>query len=576
MGKLEMFFKSVCDYKLSNHSNYLQFSNQEFFGVYLRDIISIVENSIENNLKNSYSHILINKFYNFMLKDKVFKRVDYLEYSRLLLKLKEYSENNSTPKKEQFLYFSNLKNKFLYPYEKELIKLFKEECQKETMTDEDYMYYISDNVLNFLLLIHDQRYLKYTIIDKFDKFESTVEMIDFLVYGKDTLDIDVKVIYYDKEFISYLDSSDQKYKIVNDELYLAIHDGGRRDFYSIINEQLRRIDSLMNIYRLYNDSQVDYDRTSSLTISSVYFDETITISFSSIYEYPKNRLESKNFKYISNNLLKLKDIDDALYRKLINVISYAVKNKNVISVNAFIDNWISLESVSSICTTKNDSTIENVVRFATETITHKLISTDINYILKDRRRKKMTFEDFVSKSINGTISEFIEQEHDSYKRYILTQYSKKFSDFKKLKEFFSYVESLIEKDLIKIYIIRNEFVHENNINLHYINEGKKLKSILLYSIDMVFKNLDQKIDYTDKTSISLENAIYSNIKSRFEYRVNALRILTENIKTRDVQLKIELDPNGKFDHIIVNMLLGNMNLLKVYNSPSEYKSRIKR
>lgn len=572
MNEFESYFLSFVKYKLSNHNNYLQFSNQECFPMYIRDIMKILSNNIVNNLNNNYSNIMINRFYDFMIKDQILNNIDLLGFSSLVIKLKLFAENNATSKEDQYVYFEALKRKYLIPYEKELFNMVVKEIEGPSGDFERY-HYLSENMLNILIFIHDYRFLKYCFFDK-DRFQSISEVINHLFFGKDDINIFIPVKNNDSFFLDFLDSSSQKYEFKDEILYLALHDGSRTNFYSIVVEQMRRIDSLMNLYRLFHDTKTDYYMGKNLIIESVFFDAKIEMLFQDVLMYQKNKLQSKNFNTLANNLNSLKELDGNLYRKLINSISYAEKNRDEISINSFIDNWISLESLTSICNFKNSNTLDSVIRFVSEAIISKMIMTDLNYIFKDSRRSKMNIETFTKMSLNKTISYYIDKETDLYKKHILINYSVVLSDIKLLNKYFKKIELNLERDLTRIYTIRNEFVHENNININFLIEGKKLKFILLMLMDEVFKNLDQKIDHEDQTLFGRGRDIYTTIRLKYENREHLFKLLSEKTVLRDLNLSsIVSKMDISYDLLVTNIILNNKHLFKEYVPKKEYENK---
>ena len=153
----------------------------------------------------------------------------------------------------------------------------------------------------------------------------------------------------------------------------------------------------------------------------------------------------------------------------------------------------------------------------------------------------------------------------------LKKLAKIFSSPKKLQEQFAKVEKLLSLDLLRIYILRNEYVHASNLQAFNSMQQIKLKHLLPLSIDEFFKIFNNRIG-KDIISFDLIFDIFTEILSKYDIRQTSFKLINDKVRWANgkiiLDLKIE-DLDISLDKYIFNVLKNNNNLFKNY-VPKEF------
>ena len=129
-------------------------------------------------------------------------------------------------------------------------------------------------------------------------------------------------------------------------------------------------------------------------------------------------------------------------------------------------------------------------------------------------------------------------------------------------------------DVLRIYMLRNEYVHESNLTAFHSMQSYKLKNYLTLLIDEFFKGLALKTGTTYVSDFGYTYDIFTKIIEKNQMRELLLQYLCENRKTKNERNSLEiLEINSSISRyeVMINIVLNNTNLLKKYKNSEEYK-----
>lgn len=570
--KIEEFFLTMLDSCTCNYTSYLNMPNNDGFSYCLKEIIHTLENNIKNNVNNNYVKQLICNFYTYMQGDIVFKEVDKIQYSKLMLNLKQYSEGDKTSKQEQFTYFEHLYRVYRFCYKEKLYKIIIDSYDRPKNKYDDYFKIFSCFISELLADGVSYKYLGYILSQyRNDKFTSFKEFLEYLNYGnKDGFDIYIPIKNVLDKNIEYLRSNGQQIELIEGKHYCKVYYNKCIDFYLIIRHNMTRIESMFNMLRLYSKSIIDFAMDDKIIIESQYFKEKVYITFSEIICYKGITPFYKHLDMTLASLEKLKDIDKYLYHKVLNIISYAEKDKDIMNQSSYVDNWISLET---LCSLSGRKTGYDAVEFVLPSIlAAKLISSNLTDLLKKSYigKNKILLEKFVQNSNDGIID--LGSINNIYYQYSICNYYETLRDMSKLRKKFEEVEKRVRLDLLRIYMLRNEYVHESNVHAFVSMQQIKLKNLLSLALDEFFKMLNRRIN-SEYSELGLNYEIFTQLLNRSEVREIAFKMLLDkNCKVGgNISLNTTIENENVEKHeFIFNVIKGNMNLLKKYIPASEY------
>lgn len=327
---------------------------------------------------------------------------------------------------------------------------------------------------------------------------------------------------------------------------------------------------MFNMLRLYCRSDIDFETEGDIIVESRFFDEQELISFSEIICYKGLTPYYKHLEGTLESLDKLKDIDKVLYHKVLNIISYAEKDKDICNQSSYVDNWISLETLCNLSGRK--SGYESVEMNMPRILASRIIINDITDALRKsyRGKYKLILEKFIVKSINNDID--IKPINSVYNIFRICNYAEILQDVAKLKAKYEEVENRIRLDLLRIYMLRNEYVHESNVHAFHSMQQVKLKNLLSIALDEFFKTLNRRIGL-EYSNLGLNYEIFTQLLSRCEAREIAFKVLLEkNCRVGNniiLSTTLENEEIG-MQEFILNVLKGNLNLFRKYVPSSEY------
>lgn len=260
---------------------------------------------------------------------------------------------------------------------------------------------------------------------------------------------------------------------------------------------------------------------------------------------------------IASTLTSLKALyenENSLYYQINNILSYAEKDNDFMSVSSFVDHWIALESIIKLSEEKNG--FDGAIYYIPKALAVQYFRKDLNAVLK---YYKCSVEDFAVSVCNKDESRFVKAKNP-YVRYRLHQYFEILSDKKKFVDTINEIESGLSNDLMRIYIIRNEYVHASNIRASNTMEKYKVKRLLSDFLDTFFKSLHAHIK-NEHYKVSGAN-IFSDILKRYNTRSQMFRVLRGEYKLDGKLYGLcNLTLSTSYDKILANIILDRVFLL---------------
>jgi|GEM_PF-3123850 len=575
--RIEVYFSYQISNSFNQNSSYLRMPNNNSFKYCLKEILYTLKQAIDTNQNNIYSDKLIKNFYHFMSSDVIFKEVNELQYKSLMLRLKDYTENPQQ-KKQQYAFFELIDKRYSQDYFNLLVEKIKESYMKPVNDwghyDRLFSLFINELLANGLSL----QYLLY--INRSKNFKSFIHLIDFLAKGNlETYDIWLPLKNCNEKTIEFLKANEQviEKKIISgkETICCKVYENYTIDFVNVIRFHQLRIESMLNILRIYTKTDVDFAYAENALIGSKYFEIEEEIPFESILKYKGNIPYSKHLNNLIKNLNALCDYDKNSYHKLLNIISYTERDKDFVNTSSFVDNWIALESMCSLSGIKQG--YEAVLLYVDKIISSKIVCKDLTNLLigaYKKYHKQLNIEGFVDFIYDKNFETEMNKIPNDYYRFHLKKYAVILKEPKKLREFFDEIERQFEVDLLRIYMLRNEYVHESNLSAFHSLQHYKIKNILSLLIDEFFKQLHQRISKKDVSIYGITFEIFNHFTNKHTNKVVALRVLTEDLYVAKKKINLTVDyKNIKvgYNTFVVNLLLNNTDLFKKYISKEDYE-----
>ena len=601
----EEFFITMMESKFSGSTSYVEMPNNNCFRFCLKECIYCLsknENK-ESNIRD-YSIAVFNNFHKFMQKDIIFKNINDFEYRNLLLKLKHYSEgSNNEVSKQKLAYFDRINNYYSKKYFEKWYLMLIELYNNESPLDFDDLYFIENVFFNELLALKmNYQFIGYSLeLYKKGKFNNILDYIKYLYYhNRDNMEIYIPLKNCSEKDLKFL-RKNQEIIIIESVVYCKTYETRFIDFYSWIEKQIIRIESLFNALRFYTESELDFDLENEIIIHSSYFDDKIKIPFKNIISYSNKLVNYSNMPTLMESLNKLKQVDNTLsfndditdeganidnklksgtkrintefnesrkilYYKILNILSFVEKDKDYLNHNSFVDNWSALETLCGLSGIK--SGYEAVKYFVPKIIRSKIILKDINdvfYRYFSVSNPSFRAQQFITCIKNGNF-EFA-RINNAYFMYKLKNYEKVFKSIKTFENYLKNIEDIISYDIMRIYMIRNEYAHDSNLNVFNSMQQYKLKVIVPLVLDEFFKVLNKNIDNFD-TEEGLSFDVFSDILQRYDAQCGAFELIDKGLKINNGGKDLKIDVKNytiKEDEFIFNVLKNNTQPFKKYN-----------
>lgn len=141
-NNFDVFFITLLDSRTNRNTAYLKLPTSNCFQYFIKEILRCVDNEESNSRIADHSQKLINNFYEYMLKDRILREIDYLAYSKLLLNLKKFSENAKINNFEKHAFFDKMNKHYVKEYRKKTYEILKTKYNDNCVDDDAYI--ISD------------------------------------------------------------------------------------------------------------------------------------------------------------------------------------------------------------------------------------------------------------------------------------------------------------------------------------------------------------------------------------------------------------------------------------------------
>lgn len=558
------FFISMLNASTQLNTSYLKMPTNNSFTQCVKEIMHCINNEINNKKIATHSDVLIKNFYEFMLNDEVFKSIDYLTYSRVIITLKSYCEGANVALVEKYAFFEHLCDCYQHRYRKELFQKIQSAYGAGIVNKQSYK--LAKVFINELLARDNYLYLRYSLmLYKNKKLGTFDEYIDYIFGYLDSFDILIPIKSPNAKEVQFFQKKGQKLEEHNDQFYCKVYDNNVTDFFYVIKENMMRIEALFNLLRLYNNSSIDFERSSNILVASKHFNETFELGFFEIEKYVGPTPDYRNLGSTVKNLDIIKERKKESYHKILNAISYAEKDKDIMSVSSYVDNWIALETLISLCERKHG--YEAVESIVPKMITARLLLSDLTNTLINAHKncgKRVYAENFIKSVCNNKFD--FDNIKDPYYRYELQQYAEIIKDTKKLKRKFEEVENRLAIDILRIYLLRNEYVHASNLRAFSSMQPFLLKHLLTISIDEFFRMLNIRMKQTENLSGLLFD-VFSEFFMKYENRNTAFKIINEKTQLKNGTIILNTtfeEQNIKIEEFIFNVFKNNTNLFKKY------------
>lgn len=567
MTKYEDFFFSKIMVETDLNNCFYFMPTNACFTYYINEISAALKNSENENIRKSYLIELCRNFYLFLVNDVIFKRIDSLKYADLVLLVKNISEGCSTISNKLIIeklttYKKTLSTKYFNFVINEIIRNVKEE-----KFDQDYLSYLTDLFINELLARGvDIRYI-HTVASWYiegNKFSTFKSFFNYFTFKQNTLlDIYLPIKNCTPENKITIEKANQEVIEINEKLFLHVYQNDTNDYYSVIKFQMTRILSIFNLIKLYTNSKIDFDYSEMIIVHIsnqflINMDMKLEIKFGDIVYYKGGSPYYKYFESTISNLDTLYEHDSDLYHKILNIIGYAEKDNDFINSSSYVDAWIALESLFSLPKIKTG--FDSVVSVLPMIISSKIILSRFTFLLKQVfKKKRLDLVDFVKKACAG---EKIQMTcSNPFYCYELNKMYSTCTNIKKLSDYYKKTEDELSLDLLRIYMLRNEYVHESKLSAFNSLQFYKLKNILTLSIDAFFSMIDQKIEYIGKID-DFAFSVFSSLIEKNENRRLLFKVCNENVKLNSGKKLIleELDSGLELSDLMINILLNNNKL----------------
>ncbi|MFA7157171.1 MAG: hypothetical protein WC123_05720 [Bacilli bacterium] len=556
MNNFEKYFFSKLAVETNINECYFGIPSNDSFTFLLNELKHIIQLQEDNEMRTSYIIVLSKWFFSFLEKDSILETIDSIDYARLIFMIKQISEGSPINKKEAVSSLKRIKDKNSDLYFKKVIDNLVL-IQKENVFDCKTSNNLIELFINETLARNiDIRFIFKTIEwykdGKFESFEDYLYY--FLKQDSDSYDVYIPIKCFKENDNKIFEHHDQKVIDVDGNKYLKIYKNNTIDFYSLISENMMRIESIFNMLKLYTFSSINFDYehdvlinfTRSKVLKNI---DSLTFQLKSIMTYSGVKPYSKFMHQTINNLFLVEQGNRNAYHKVLNVISYSEKDNDFINPTAYVDAWIALETLFSL--SDYGKGLDVVKNYLPMFVSSKIIMNKLTFLLKNGYSKICKAEEFVlhGKKINS---------ENSYYDFELEKLNSKFGSVKELSKYYFEIENRIKIDLIRIYMLRNEYVHQSNLNAFRSLQFYKLKNYLTLSIDTFFGMLDKAKRFAADDIIY---QVFAKLIQKNTDRAIAFKIETENhkIDSKNKTLKVVEINNDKFTarNLSLNILLNN-------------------
>lgn len=565
-NKNEQFLINIFKEKLHIGTQYLSIPSEICFTFCLNETIHNLRLSIENPKIN---HLyLVEDFYNFLIKDKIFKKIDESEYYNLINYLQK-AIGGAMSSKELLLYLISVRSLFGKKYLNCIYDEMKSSFKTETNNKED-LYFLYNTFLNEIIVNKCCYQCLINIFDYFikNKFNSLQDFLDYIwKLNEENIEILVPIKNCRNDDQSFLKNYNQIEEIDNIK-YLKIYENNTIDHIRLFEKQKKRIDVYFNMIKFYGSSNIDYSYDAKAIIKKKYLNDIIELQLRDITSYNPFLGSQEMRKNSLSTMYTLFDKENYdLYYSINDILAYAERDNDILNSASFVDNWISIESLIKLSNSKNG--VEGVTYYIPKMLAIEFLRKDLNTLLK-AVYKNISLEKFIQLIYENSLKTSYSK--NEYLKWKLSKYIEIIKKPKSLYEELQNIEKKLEKDLRRIYIIRNEYVHSSNVDVWNNTSKLKLKHLLSFGLDCVFKTLNNNIK-NEHYNVRGED-IFSDINKNYNNRNNILLALSGEYKINNKKISKEIiGQNLKQYQIITNIILNRRNALNVYYENQSFTQR---
>lgn len=580
---IQHLFRNVLSSKVNLKANYLDIPNNDCFYLCISEIIKNLSLSLEKS-NNDYSIALVKNFYNFLITDSILRQNYPAVYGALISKLKEFLDSNKMSKKELYGFLLDVRKRNSSNYFLSLYNEVQRIINENSLENISYVVNIFNTYINEIIARGtDIRFLNNSLDDLddnevFDDFNNYIKYIGGIKpFNKDKLDIllPVKIGKEKETFIEICEKRNQKFEEIEGIIYCKIYDCNTNDYFALIDDQMLRISSIFDLIKLYSNNTPNFDEEKPIKITSRNLNKSFEIPFSFINKFTGNKPYLKHLYNTINSLDTTKDNDVKFYHRVLNTLSYAEKDLNYKNSSAFVDTWIALETLCSISEIK--SGYEAVQFYLPQIIITTIIRQNITHTLRKSYKnyyKDVSLEDYLTIITRDDYKETLNKIHNTYYRYILLEWAEVLKSPKKLFQYICKLQDRIFIDILRIYTLRNEYVHACNINAFQTLEYYKLKNLFHIVIDEFFRCLTNRKD-KDESSFGIGFDIFNQFNYKWEVMLKSLRLMfeedkyvyksdTNKIVSDSTNLRIKENEKIEYRDYLLNLLKNNNEILKKY------------
>lgn len=440
--KINFFKDKIVDLTAMNNS-LLQMPTMRCFNFCLEELIDLC--NINSEIGNKKYFELAKDFKEFLKKDKVLKELDIAVYITLLKKLKFMIDSkDKVNSMEYFNYFQQLKITYGKKYKKKMCEMLLKNLESDNDDYEELDILIETCFNELLAKGYTYKFLNEIVIKYVygNLFDSPNALLEFLFRKKLNYDIYIPIKNFtieDKNFIK--NSFKNQHILLGREIELKDNDIDLdvyychiffkgNDYFKHINKHIKRLKSVLNFGRYYINSNVCFDYERKCIIKS---DENLKIENKSLntmlyYSYFKGT--EKIIDSTMSTLKKLTGYDDIedkdesiLAKDFYNIIDYSEKDERLLTIEQFIDKWISLETLYSKASNKGG--FDCVLQYLPQVLAIDLLRKKINITLKKSKFRYKSLENFVDACYGEKIDDDISKIRKVY-------YRRKISRFKEI------------------------------------------------------------------------------------------------------------------------------------------------
>ncbi len=544
---------------------YFSLPSNDCFTYLINETIHVINNQINNRINNNYLLEISKWFLNFLEKDKVLNTVNSLDFAKLLIELKQIAEGKSSTSLNEVHFLSKIKRNNSYKYFNRVVEILNDFSMNDDFNfleaDEFIELFINESLARGI----DIRFINCTIKWFNDgKFKSFKDFLNyFLNQNSDSYDIYLPIKNFDEKDLQIFKHHDQELLNIDNNYYLKIYKNKSIDFYSIIKSNMTRIESIINTLKLYTNSSLvfDYEQDVLINISSktlINIKDYVDL-FKNFVIYRGVKPFSKYMHQTIDNLFTIEENDKERYHKLLNIVAYSEKDNDFVSPSSYVDLWISLESLFSL--SSRGKGLDPVKKYLPLIISSKIIVNKLSFLLKNGYTNKTSIEDFVLKFSD------IDLPLNSFYGAKLSQMKYRLNNIKSLMTYYNEIEKRISIDCLRIYMLRNEYVHESNLNAWSSLQFYKLRNYLTLSLDAFFMSLNNFINNKKHLGGEIVSYVFDNLIQKNEDRETAFLIFCQKRKyndNKDIMTISEIGTSLSAEEFILNVIFNNSSIIKKF------------